>query len=889
MERTLGMHWSMENDYFTYKINPKDKPLTRRGVLSVVASIYDPLGMVAPFTLSDMCRQQLGWDEEMETAEVTQWRAWLNQLPKLINFKVPRSFIPMSFSTVRSCQLHHFADASQVGYGIASYLRLESATGEVYCTLVMGRSRVAPLKRMTIPRLELTAATVAARMDQKLRSELNLRLEKSVFWTDSTSVLKYLFNEKARHQTFVANRVNLIRELSPIEAWRYVETRSNPADLASRGVDMDSFLASSIWITGPTFLSENEKMWPILPNDVKRGTLEDDLEVKSPQLVCETVITAMSFIEEIDSRFSNWMKFVHCIAWLRRFHRTLTQRFKSSDSFGAEIKILSGSEEAHVRSSSKLVQLKPCLKDGLLRVRGRLIHSPSSIDVKHPIILPSKSMAVKLMVQWKHNNLAHSGHNYLMAELRQRFWIIHGNAVVRSDIRNCVKCRSLSARPMIQEMADLPEDRITSNVPPFTHTRTDCFGPFLVKKGRSNLKRFGVIFTCLVTRAIHIEVVESMETDFYINAFRRFIARRGPVTSIRSDNGTNLVGAKKELRKELEKLKHSVIAEVMLLKGVTWQFNPPHASHFGGVEAIINGRPLTRVTDPDGPQPLTPNMLLTLKGAGGPITDTDHSDVYVRRRWRQFQYLADLFWKRWTKEYLPLLQERQKWTTRQRNLKVGDIVLSLDNKLPRGSWPLGRVLEVISDADGHVRSARLKTASGEYLRPISKMCLLLENEIDLGYFWEELAVKVLKNCLSHSDNPKDFSVVWERALELGLSPCRMISTFTWSSHWLVLIVYCFQSFDIRKIMLYQESPNLNNCGTLFNDLYFSKWLPMFYLFAARIQEIILDALIDADYTKSSANFSWFGATIGQAFSGSKCPLTAPLESEVANLARAPWS
>nr|XP_027225525.1 uncharacterized protein LOC113817652 [Penaeus vannamei] len=204
----------------------------------------------------------------------------------------------------------------------------------------------------------------------------------------------------------------------------------------------------------------------------------------------------------------------------------------------------------------------------------------------------------------------------------------------------------------------------------------------------------------------------------------------------------------------------------MLLKGVTWQFNPPHASHFGGVwerqirtirrvlrglchqqvmtddtlhtlfcevEAIINGRPLTRVTDdPDGPQPLTPNMLLTLKGAGGPITDTDHSDLYVRRRWRQVQYLADLFWKRWTKEYLPLLQERQKWTTRQRNLKVGDIVLSLDNKLPRGSWPLGRVLEVISDADGHVRSARLKTASGEYLRPISKMCLLLENEIDVG-------------------------------------------------------------------------------------------------------------------------------------------------------------
>ncbi|ROT72633.1 hypothetical protein C7M84_008994 [Penaeus vannamei] len=200
----------------------------------------------------------------------------------------------------------------------------------------------------------------------------------------------------------------------------------------------------------------------------------------------------------------------------------------------------------------------------------------------------------------------------------------------------------------------------SSNVPPFTHTGTDCFGPFLVKKGRSNLKRYGVIFTCLVTRAIHIEVVESMETDFYINAFRRFIARRGPVTSIRSDNGTNLVGAEKELRKELEKLKHSVIAEVMLLKGVTWQFNPPHASHFGGVwERQI--RTIRRV----------------LRGLCHQQVMTDDT-------------LHTLF-----------CEERQKWTTRQRNLKVGDIVLSLDNKLPRGSWPLGRVLEVISDADGH--------------------------------------------------------------------------------------------------------------------------------------------------------------------------------------------
>ncbi|XP_069982200.1 uncharacterized protein [Penaeus vannamei] len=303
--------------------------------------------MVAPFILpvklllQDMCRQQLGWDEEMEMAEV------------------PRSFIPLSFGTVRSCQLHNFADAIQVGYGIASYLRLESATGEV-CTL------------RTIPRVELAAASVTACMGQKLCSELDLSLEKSVFWTDT---------------------------------WKYVEMQSNPADLASRGVDMDSFLASSIWITGLTFLGENEKIWPILPKDVRRGTLQDDPEVKL-QLLCETIITVIPFIEEITSCFSNWKKFVHCIAWLRRFHRTLTKRLKFSVEADMTRKCLCIKEIYKGEDIWKLIQ-----KDLFgAEKKDNLRH----IDVKHPIILPSKSTAVKLMVQWKHKNLAHSGHNYLL-------------------------------------------------------------------------------------------------------------------------------------------------------------------------------------------------------------------------------------------------------------------------------------------------------------------------------------------------------------------------------------------------------------------------------------------------------------------------------------------
>ncbi|XP_069986261.1 uncharacterized protein [Penaeus vannamei] len=643
----------MAEDCFTFKICLGDKPVTRRGVLSIAAPIYDPLGMVASLTLpakmilQDMCQMQLGWDENMGDKEAARWRKWLEQLPKLSRFKVPRSLVPISFGSVISYQLHHFADASQSGYGTDSYLKMVNASERVYCTLVMSRAKVAPLKPTTIPRLELTAATVAARMDCKLRKELGLKLEDSVFWTDSTPMLKYLFNQKARYHTFVANRVNLIRELSSASAWRYVDTNSNPTDLASRDLDVDTFLRSEMWIRGPRFLHESESSWPQVP-DVKHRSLEEDVEVKVSVMVCETVTTVMSFIEEFASRFSNWQK-LPCMSQT----------------------ILEAKPDGRVQASSKIVRLRPFLQDGLVRVGGRLRHSGRDPNATHPIILPNKSSLVKLMVRWHHEKLAH---------------------------------------------------------------------------------------------CVHIEVMDSMETDSFINALRRFTARRGPVKSIRSDNGTNLVGTEKFLRQELQLLDQTAICDTMSTRGISWCFNPPHASHFGGVwerqirsirrvlsgicyqqtltddslhtlfcevEAIINNRPLTRITDdPDCLQPLTPSMLLNLEGSPGPVMNTDNKNLYARRRWKQVQYLADLFWKRWSKEYLPLLQERQKWNIKRRDVKKGDIVLVLDERLPRGTWPLARVIEVMCDSDGHVRSAKLTTVNREYIQPISKMCLLLENEIN---------------------------------------------------------------------------------------------------------------------------------------------------------------
>ena len=308
-------------------------------------------------------------------------------------------------------------------------------------------------------------------------------------------------------------------------------------------------------------------------------------------------------------------------------------------------------------------------------------------------------------------------------------------------------------------MASLPQDRTTPSKPPFTHTGVDNFGPFEVRRGRTKVKRYGVLFTCLNIRAIHLEIASSLDTESFINALRRFIASRGQPEEIRSDNGSNFVSGEKELREAAKDWNQSQIHNFLLQRRIKWIFNPPTGSHHGRVwercirttrkvikavireqilddegintlmcevEAIINGRPITKLFyDPRDMEPLTPNHLLMLRaGLTVPPATLTKQDIY-RRRWRQVQYLANGFWHRWIWEYLLSLQVRQKWNMERRNFAVNDIVLLLDDKTPRGSWPLGRVVEVYtSRRDGLVRSVKLKTRTAELIRPVNKITLL---------------------------------------------------------------------------------------------------------------------------------------------------------------------
>lgn len=818
VERALGMQWCTSSDSFRFKIHLPDKPCTRRGILSVVSSVYDPMGFLAPLLLPiklilrDLCQEKKGWDEEIHEKECRTWMKWLTDLDKLSELRLNRCFKPPAFGPTKAAQIHNFSDASRDGYGVVSYLLLTNDRGEKHVSFLMGKSRVAPLKQITIPRMELTAAMIAVKIDRMLKEELEVPLMESVFWTDSTTVLKYIENDALRFKTFVANRVSFIREATTSSQWKYVNTTQNPADQASRGLKIQSFMESKSWFQGPSFLRK-EVEWPKQPEQCPYLT-EDDVEVKTSAAVsCTNSNECTDPLNQLVEYYSSWHKLKKAAAWilhLRRMLRHLSEKRKEfeqniqqnendpekcrsiveqqmvmckknlekriltvEDLSRAEIELVKYSQRqtymeeiealqlagSRVKKNSSIFKLDPYLQEDVLRVGGRLNRSAMPEEAKHPAILHKKHRIAHLILHHIHQEYGHGGRNHVLAILRQRYWIPRANAAARKVISECNLCRRMHAKAGEQKMADLPQDRLLPDKPPFTNTGVDYFGPFEVRRGRAKVKRYGVLFTCLTVRAVHIEVAHSLDTDSCINAIRRFQARRGQVSIIRSDNGTNFVGAERELREALAELDQSRINEVMMRKGVQWIFNPPAASHHGGiwerqirtvrkvlssvvkqqlledeglhtllceVESIINGRPLTTNTDhPNDLEPLTPNHLLALKTQPSfPPGVFTKDDVYARRRWRQIQYMADLFWRRWTHEYLPLLQERQKWLSLKRSFKVGDVVLVADSFLPRNSWMLGRIMRVLPDSKGIVRSAEVRTKTSIIQRPITKLCLL---------------------------------------------------------------------------------------------------------------------------------------------------------------------
>ena len=366
----------------------------------------------------------------------------------------------------------------------------------------------------------------------------------------------------------------------------------------------------------------------------------------------------------------------------------------------------------------------------------------------------------------------HCGTQHTLSDLRQKFWIINGVSTVRRIIRKCHICRRQNQPSGNQIMAPLPTVRVSqeAHFTPFSAVGIDYFGPLHVSKSvrtRSQnpalMKRYGCIFTCLKCRAIHLELAKDLSTASFLNVLHRFIARRGPPQIIYSDNGTNFKGASTNVVAELKQLNQEAINNDLAIRKIEWRFSPPAASHQGGIwerlirsvrkilfsllqnrlvnedtlhtalceiERILNDRPVTKLSqDINDYSTLTPNhLLLNRRNASISALESSNESTFYQHSWKQINEISELFWTRWRKQYLPMLQERQKWLQKRPNFKPGHLVLLVGNT-PRGTWPKGIISDVFPGSDGCTRAVLIRTASGTFRRDIRKICMLEEQLI----------------------------------------------------------------------------------------------------------------------------------------------------------------
>ena len=657
--------------------------------------------MKARLLYSEACKQKVSWDESIAGSIQSKWKTWIDGLPSLVNVRIKHWY-----DCTTPFQLPFFLDASSLARGTVCYV-CSIFKDSVNCQMIMAKSRICNTKRTIVSRQELEAALDAVTLSRVVKQELELDSCQCFFWTDSTIVIQSLHAQCKRFSLFPRNRLLRILKHTKVNDWKFVPSELNPADKASRGLTTEELLRDKTRFDGPVFLSSSTEDWPKSPIPEKES--EDvyafyELTKKAPQ---DKEVNALSFnlasnTKILDSfiEFTPTTRFIACFsslyclklatAWLLRFKDYLIMRVKFDSTllkpspmtevhelqraknnlviceqrvhFHEEIALLSKNKQ--LSKTFALFELDPILVDDLLRVGGRLDNAELSFDLKHSIILSETSHLTALIVEDTHCRLVgHAGVNSTLNSICQLYWIINARVCVKRIIDKCTSCKKRNSLAVNQVTADLPSSRLRLHEPPFSQVGIDYFGPLSVKLKRSEVKRYGCLFTCLTTRAIHLEVAIDLSTSSFINVLCRFVSRRGPVKHIFSDHGTNFVGCAHLMQESVKKWNQAQIHQSLQQMNVARTFNPPSASHMGGVwermirvvrnvllaitpkqmlydddlimlftevEAIVNFCPLTNVPLEAGEDTsLTPNHLLRLSPAVAPSCIlTEKSDNY---------------------------------------------------------------------------------------------------------------------------------------------------------------------------------------------------------------------------------------------------------------------
>ncbi|CAH2210837.1 jg25058, partial [Pararge aegeria aegeria] len=517
-------------------------------------------------------------------------------------------------------------------YSAVVFWRTVAPNGEVSLSLVIAKAKVAPLKLTSIPRLELQAAVMGTRLAETVIEEHERKPDYKVFWTDSKTALTWIRTGSRSYKPYVAHRLAAIEEASSVTEWRWVPTKLNVADDATRDVPT-SFNKDHRWYKGPDFLYQTEEHWPVEVTTTSKG--EPSGEEKVNHVTDNRKRKLTDALPDV-SRFSNWDRLRYTTARVLQFiqlcrskkesvnyKRTrqnkerdpswksinkpatkqqqiakktassrnffpvtaehlkrseeLLMRASQEDSFTEEIEDLKNSKA--LNKESRLNQLSVEYAGDAIRLRSRIrVTQDVTEDFKSPIVLDGDHQIVRLWIKAVHHQLHHAGVEATVNECRQQYWVLRVRPVTRMVIKRCLFCRMKTQKPPYPRTGDLPECRLAHHQRPFSFTGLDYFGPLSVTVGRTRQKRYVAIFTCLTVRAIHLEIASSLSADSAVMALRRMMARRGSPTEIWSDNGTNLKAADRELRQAMD----SATAAEAAKKTTSWRYIPPGAPFMGG-------------------------------------------------------------------------------------------------------------------------------------------------------------------------------------------------------------------------------------------------------------------------------------------------------------------
>ena len=820
--KILGIHWMTKEDKFTYKVeNIVEKAytarITKRNIFSLASKLYDPLGLISPYIvkiklfMTKLWEAGYEWDEEISDEMKKIWQDWINEIHKAKEISIDRCYHNHN-NEVKSRILHVFGDASEEAFAAAAYLVTTDEDSVTSSKLVMSKTRVSPIKRVTLPRLELLAALIAVRLGKYIENAIKpYKIDEIYYWTDSSITLSWIQSKSKDLKPFVGNRIQEIQDLSDPSQWRKCSGEDNPADHPSRGRNLTMLLKCNEWWNGPKWL-KNKENWP----SYERETSKDELFINEYRTSICLATNSKKIVKScIDPKNnSSWRKLIGVTARIKRLfynvkHKEskrlgiLTRPELNSardywikqiqlESFIEEIQLLK--ENKLITSSSKLYGLNPFYDktDGYLKLEGRIQNSDLPVEVKHPIVLPYDHHAVRLLVLEFHCKQLHAGISHTFITVRNKFWIIKGRRLVKEVVKSCMVCKLAKPKKMDVLFGQLPSDRVIPQTP-FSVVGIDFTGPLYVYQNDDCKKMYICLFTCSTTRAVHLELVYDLSCESFIKSFRRFISIRGLCTTIYTDNAKTFKKAHKDLSQCLNIFENERFKEMVEEQGIEWKFIVPLAPWWGGfyeslmssikaplkkilkgslldvdelntvlyeVSAMINSRPLTYVSDDiNDMQYITPSMfLIGRQTMYVPLSyeksTTSTSEEIRNRRKLQNKHLNSI-WQSWRTKYLSQLGFNNSRKS-SINLKVGQLVQVLDHSIPRQIWKIGIINEMYPGKDGIIRSVKVKISNGKFICRHVKHISILECDKDVDSSEHEMIKGIFSEITSSSKN-KDVS------------------------------------------------------------------------------------------------------------------------------------